>query len=1005
MVKHVERNFAGRALKLEAGRLATQAAGACLVQFGEPVVLPAVTVSDHVSTLPFFPLTVEYREKAYAAGKIPGGFLKREGRPSDEEILAARVIDRSVRPLFPEGFKNEVQVFVYVLSADQENDADVLGLTAASAALTMSQVPWNGPIAAVRVGRVEGAWILNPTFQQLEFSDVDMVVSGGKDSIVMVEGGALELTEAEIVKGLEVAQKGIRELLDAAGELVAEMQQPKMEWTKVEPPAGLVARVKQLAEARVSEALNLPEKSERAQALAALRATIQEQLAAGGGARRAGRTGAAGPAPTVRAVPLHHPHRVRHPRIERLVVHGNRVRRLAGAVRRGRADDGRLRRRRDGAHQGGGPRGGAHRHPGHRGPAGRHGLQGCGHAPGRYVDPDGHQDRGPRVQDRERSAGEGEAGPAPHSRHHGPGDPAAALAALQVRAAHHHRPDSAGQDRRPDRPQGQDDSRHPGADGRRDQCGRQRPRDDLRRRRGRRAGARHGRGARAGTRGGQGLRGGREEHHGVRGVHRDPPRGRGTAPHLRAAARAHRAHRGRREEGRPCAREAARGGRARPHAAVPQGAAREAGAGPLPLMETVRLDREISQTTAPNGVIVLSERVASVRSAAVGIWVRSASAHEPRPKMGVSHLLEHMVFKGTARRTAQEIALALESRGGSLDAYTSRDTTAFQARVLDQDLPRALDVLTDLVRNPTLKTSDLELERNVVLEEINMVEDAPDDQVFDLSYQALWPDHPYGYSILGTRDTVRALSADDLKQLHGRAYFPGNCVIAAAGNLAHEQLLEELAKLGWFDAIRGRETTDGLAAAAVPPAVRGFETRHGKETAQTHIVFATDTVPYADRRKYALLVLGNVFGGGMSSRLFQRIREELGLAYAIYSFTSFYRQMGVAGVYVGTQPKTAAQAVAAIRQEYAKPACRGVSGRALAEAKQQTRGQLVLSLEGPTARTDRLAGFPVYGEPYESLDQMLAIVDALAADDVASVAGEFFAPERQRVIWLGPMTG
>src|SRR3989442_371756 len=228
----------------------------------------------------FFPLTVEYREKSYAAGKIPGGFLKREGRPSDEEILSARVTDRSVRPLFPEGFKNEIQVFIYVLSADQENDADVLGVTAASAALTMSKVPWNGPIAAVRVGRVEGAWILNPTFQQLEFSDVDMVVSGGKDSIVMVEGGALELTEAEIVKGLEVAPKGIRELLDAATELVAEMRQPKMEWTKVEPPAELVARVKALAEARVSEALNLPEKSERAQALAALRATIQEELAA-----------------------------------------------------------------------------------------------------------------------------------------------------------------------------------------------------------------------------------------------------------------------------------------------------------------------------------------------------------------------------------------------------------------------------------------------------------------------------------------------------------------------------------------------------------------------------------------------------------------------------------------------------------------------------------------------------------------------------------------------------
>jgi len=278
-VKHVEREFAGRKLRLEAGRLAKQAAGSCLIQYGETVVLAAVTVSDNIANLPYFPLTVEYREKAYAAGKIPGGFLKREGRPSDEEILSARVTDRTIRPLFPEGFKNEVQVFIYVLSADQENDADVLGVTAASAALSMSKVPWNGPVAAVRVGRVEGAWILNPTFQQLEFSDVDIIVSGSQDSIVMVEGGALELTEAEVIKALEVAHKGIQELLDAANELTADVRQPKMEWTKVEPPAELVARVKALAAPRISEALNLPEKSERAQALAALKATIQEQLA------------------------------------------------------------------------------------------------------------------------------------------------------------------------------------------------------------------------------------------------------------------------------------------------------------------------------------------------------------------------------------------------------------------------------------------------------------------------------------------------------------------------------------------------------------------------------------------------------------------------------------------------------------------------------------------------------------------------------------------------------
>ncbi|HEX2647058.1 MAG TPA: pitrilysin family protein, partial [Candidatus Dormibacteraeota bacterium] len=378
-------------------------------------------------------------------------------------------------------------------------------------------------------------------------------------------------------------------------------------------------------------------------------------------------------------------------------------------------------------------------------------------------------------------------------------------------------------------------------------------------------------------------------------------------------------------------------------------------------METIQLDKDIFQTSAPSGVSVLSERVASVRSAAVGIWVRSASAHEPRPKMGVSHLLEHMVFKGTERRSAQEIALALESRGGSLDAYTSRDTTAFQARVLDTDLPRALDVLTDLVRNPVLRTSDLELERNVVLEEINTVLDTPDDQVFDLAYESLWPEHPYGYSILGTRDTVSALSTDDLKGLHGRAYFPGNCVIAAAGNLEHARLLDELAGLGWFDGasgngrtgVRTRAEAAGAPVTSAPASLRGIRgttRRHAKDTAQTHIVFATDSVPYADHRKYALLVLGNVFGGGMSSRLFQRIREELGLAYAVYAFTSFYRETGVAGVYVGTQPKTAAQAEAAIREEYAKLAREGLAGAALADAKQQTAGQLMLSLESPSAR-------------------------------------------------------
>jgi len=274
----IERSFAGRTFRLECGRLAKQASGSALVQFGDTVVLAAASVADTQSTQSFFPLLVEYREKFYAAGKIPGGFLKREARPHDEEILSARIIDRTIRPLFPEGFKNEVQVFVYVLSADQENDADTLGLIAASFALASSKIPFAGPVAAVRVGRVEGKWILNPTFQQLEFSDIDIVVSGTKDSIVMVEGGAAEAGEQDMIAALKVAQKGIQELVAIQDELLTQHSVPKMEWTKAEPPADLLSRVKEIAEPRVMEAMNLSMKEERAQAVTALSATVKAQL-------------------------------------------------------------------------------------------------------------------------------------------------------------------------------------------------------------------------------------------------------------------------------------------------------------------------------------------------------------------------------------------------------------------------------------------------------------------------------------------------------------------------------------------------------------------------------------------------------------------------------------------------------------------------------------------------------------------------------------------------------
>jgi predicted Zn-dependent peptidase len=366
--------------------------------------------------------------------------------------------------------------------------------------------------------------------------------------------------------------------------------------------------------------------------------------------------------------------------------------------------------------------------------------------------------------------------------------------------------------------------------------------------------------------------------------------------------------------------------------------------------------------------------------------------------MGSAHLLEHLVFKGTEHRSAMEIAHALETRGGSLDAYTSRDHTSYQAHVLDTDLTLAVDILTELVRRPLLRESDLELERNVVLEEIKSVHDAPDELVFDLFSSALWPDHPYGFSILGTPETVSSIRASDLRAFHEAGYYPANCVITAAGNVDHDRLLEDLAGLGWFE---GPRVAGARAPVSHRSAVQGVGQAIARETAQTHIVFGTDTFEARDQRRYPLAILTNVFGGGMSSRLFQRIREELALAYAVYSFQQFFRTTGVSGVYVGTQGKTAELAKAAITEEYRRLAIDGLTDEELSGGKQQLKGQLMLALENPTSRMNRLAGFVLNDDRYRRLDEVLAAIDQVSQAEIAEVAGVFFAPARLTLVELG----
>jgi predicted Zn-dependent peptidase len=394
---------------------------------------------------------------------------------------------------------------------------------------------------------------------------------------------------------------------------------------------------------------------------------------------------------------------------------------------------------------------------------------------------------------------------------------------------------------------------------------------------------------------------------------------------------------------------------------------------------------------------VLTEHLPSVRSVSVGVWVLQGGAHEDAEHMGASHLLEHLVFKGTERRSPRDIALSLESLGGSLDAYTTREHTSFQARVLDAHLPEALDVLADLIRRPRLDDADLALEREVVLEEIAQVEDTPDDLVFELHGLRLWQEHPYGHAILGTRETVTGLSGDTLRALHRRRYQGRSLVVAAAGNVTHDQLVG-LAREHFDDLDEG----EAPPVVTVPTASAQGRVRIDRDTNQTHLVVGGATVAHADPQRIPLILLSQAFGGGMSSRLFQRIREELALAYTVFSYQSFYTRSGHAGVYVGTRPEWEERALDALADEYRRLAEHGLPAEELEQTRQQVKGQIMLSLESTGSRLYRLVNFALHDEPYLNLDDLLARVDAVTRDDVAEAAARHYDMERQLVLSLGP---
>ena len=404
-----------------------------------------------------------------------------------------------------------------------------------------------------------------------------------------------------------------------------------------------------------------------------------------------------------------------------------------------------------------------------------------------------------------------------------------------------------------------------------------------------------------------------------------------------------------------------------------------------------------NSTCLANGVQVVTEAMAGVRSVAAGVWVRQGAALDPAGLAGSSHLLEHVVFRGTRRRSRRQIAMALESLGGSLNAYTAREHTGFEARVLSRHLPAAVDVLSDLVRDPLLRHEDLEHEREVVFEEIAAVEDTPDDLAFELHADRMWGGHAYGQPILGTRESVASVTPDDLARLHRTTYTGANLVVAAAGDVEHKAFVELAdARFG------GIPAGERVGSVDVPRARRHGVESVSRDSAQLHIVLGQPTPGQAHPDRYPLILLSSALGGGMSSRLFQRIREELALAYSVYSYQSFYRRAGVCGAYIGTRPGCGAAALAAIRDTYRELCSEGLPGEELPRTKEQVKGEVLLSLESPGARLHRAAGFALGDEPFIPVDELPERIDFVSQCDIKRVAAGVMDPQQQFVLCLGP---
>jgi predicted Zn-dependent peptidase len=410
--------------------------------------------------------------------------------------------------------------------------------------------------------------------------------------------------------------------------------------------------------------------------------------------------------------------------------------------------------------------------------------------------------------------------------------------------------------------------------------------------------------------------------------------------------------------------------------------------------------REIERTRLPNGVRVVTEQMPHVRSVSVGVWIGTGSREEEPHETGLSHFIEHMVFKGTKNRSAEQIARSVDSIGGGLDAFTSKELVSYNVKVLDEHLPEAFDVVADLVRNPLFEKQDIEKEKGVILEELKMEVDNPEYLLHEIFSSNFWKGHALGRPILGTKQTIRSFDQDAVHAFYNQFYRPSNILITAAGNLKHPELLK-LAEDRFSDLKRGKVRPPQRSPEPHAPLI--FRNKSSLE--QVHLYLGVPSVPMTHESRFAAYILNAILGGGMSSRLFQNIREKQGLAYSVYSELAMYHDVGCMLIYAGTSLKSAAKVIDSIVHELSEITDRVVSPEELRRAKDHIKGSFVLGLESTSSRMGNLARQELYFKRFFSLDEMLERIERVAAGEVQTLAQQFFHPKNMAVTMLGRLEG